>query len=152
MIRYVGTRQDALRKRLIQSLTAMEKLMPELAVIVEIWRPTVVNHSGYADEQIEVWVRIAEDVPGFRFQTRDRWFELGVGIIRKNWDWLILPDDLGVETDDHVIIEGEVFQISESEQQGGIFQCKLDSQKVRFIRPPRSAPTYRQMSMKANIV
>jgi hypothetical protein len=130
----------------------MQKLMPGMSVTVELWRPDILNHDGYADEQVEVWVRLDENIPGFRFQTSDRWFELGVGIIRQNWDWLILPDDLGVKTDDHVIIKGEVFMIASSEEQGGVFRCKLDSQKIRFVRPPRSAPTYRQMGMKANIV
>lgn len=152
MTQYDGTTQAAMRERLLEVLAAMKDIMPGMAVEVEIWRPDVLNHSGYADEQVEIWVRLDENVPGFRFQTSDRWFELGVGIIRQNWDWLILPDDLGIKTDDHVIIKGEVFMISASEEQGGVFRCKLNSQMPRFIRPPRSAPTYRQMGMKANIV
>jgi hypothetical protein len=152
MIEYAGTRQADFRARLLEVLDAMAEMMPGMVVSVEVWRPAIVDHSGYADEQVEVWVRVDENVPGFRFQTRDRWFELGVGIVRQNWDWLILPDGLSIKTDDHVIIQGDVFMVSESEEQGGVFRCKLNSQMTRFVRPPRSAPTYRQLGMKASIV
>jgi len=152
MTQFDGTRQADFRDRLLEVLGAMEEMMPEMSVTVDLWRPDVVDHSGYADEQKEVWVRLGENIPGFRIQTSDRWYEEGVGIIRKNWDWLLLPDDLGVKTDDHVIIEGEVFMISESAEMGGVFKGKIDSQKSRFVPPTRTTPVYRQLGMKARIV
>jgi hypothetical protein len=152
MINFEGTRQAEFRERLLEVLAAMEEMMPEMTVAVELWRPDVVDHSGYADEQEEKWIRLDENVPGFRFQTRDKWGERGVGIITQNWDWLLLPDDLGIQTGDHVDIDGEIFMISESEEQGGVFKGKIDKQKSRFVRPARTDPTYRQMGMKARIV
>lgn len=151
MVYYEGTRQAAFRERLLEVLGAMEEQMPEMSVLVELWRPDVVNRVGYADEQEEVWVRLGENIPGFHFETSDRWYEAGVGIIRQNWDWLILPDDLGIKTDDHVIIEGTVYMIKESTEMGGVFKCKIDKQMSRFIRPARTLPVYRQFAVKANI-
>lgn len=147
-----GTRQEEFRARLLEVLAAMEDMMPEMSVTVELWRADVVDHSGYADEQTEVWVRLDENVPGFNFQTPDRWFEQGVGIVRVNYDWLILPDGLGVKTDDHVVFNGESYLISEATEMAGIFKCKIDKRKSRFVQPARALPTYRQMSMKACIV
>lgn len=152
MIEFEGTRHAAFRDRLLEVIEALEEMMPEMTVTVELWKPDVVDHSGYADEQTEVWVRLDENVPGFQFQTSDRWFDSALGIIRQNNDWLIVPDNFGTETDVHAIINGTVYLICEYTEMGGIAKCKLDADKSRFVRPARTDPTYRQLGMKALIV
>ncbi len=148
---FAQTKQGAFRARLIQVLGAMADQYPECAVEVELWRPRILNEDGYPDEQTEVWVRLGEDVPGFRVEQGERWFQEGIGVINQVHHLLILPDGFGLRPDDHVVIEGDAWLIIEATEMCGVEKLKLDRVKSRFARPARAEPVYREVGMKARI-
>lgn len=152
-MRYEDTRQAAGRERLVQVLGGLAEQTPDAIKSVELWRPTVVNHSGYADDQTEVWVRLGEDVQAFkrekpahykRVETGTEWQEKGTE--------LFLVADYSLKPDDHVVIDGEAFIVFEEQTGYGFQKLTITRDGQRFVRPARTEPVYRQMAMKARIV
>ena len=148
-----GSQEAIFRGRVLEILGALALQWPSLSVTVDFWRLGVVSQSDdYSDKQKEVWVRIAENVPAFFVSTVERWYQKEEGIIRMNADWLIIPALYNMEPSDHVIINGEPWMVTDSAEQAGIGKLKIDRPKSRFKAPARTAPTYRQLTIKAKIV
>jgi hypothetical protein len=139
--------------RAMEILHAMALQFPSLAVNIDLWRPVVVSqpHGQYSDDATEVWVRLGESVPAFYIESMERWFELGVGIVIQNYNYIILPGGYNLQPSDHIILNSMSWLITESAEQAGIAKLRIDQTKSRFVMPDRAAPTYRQMGMRARI-
>jgi len=146
-----GSKEAVFRTRILEVLASMALQFPSLSVRIDLWRPAIVNRGEYADQQVEVWIRLDEEVPAFYVETMERWFEKEIGIIRENVNYVILPAGFDLEPDDHVILNGESWMVIQSAEQAGISKVKIDIRKSRFVAPARTEPTYRQMTMKARI-
>jgi hypothetical protein len=148
-----GSKEFVFRGRVLEILEALALQWPSLSIRVDFWRLSVVSQSDdYSDKQVERWVRLAENVPAFLVSSAERWFEKEVGIIRMNMDWLITTALYNLEPNDHVIVNGEPWMITEAVEQAGIGKLKIDRVKSRFKAPPRTDPVYRQLIIKARIV
>lgn len=148
-----GSKEFAFRGRVLEILDALALQWPSLSVRVDMWRISVVNPTtDYSDKQVQVWVRLAENVPAFFVTTAERWYQKEEGVIHMNVEWIITPDLYDMEPDDVVILNGSSWMVVEAAEQAGISKLKIDHVKSRFIAPPRTDPTYRQMTMKARIV
>lgn len=148
-----GSKEAAFRDRVLEILDALAVQWPSLSVHVDLWRIGVVNPTtDYSDKQVQVWVRLAEEVPAFFVTTAERWYQADVGVIRMQVNWIITPALYSLEADDVVILNGEAWMVVEAAEQAGISKLKIDHVKSRFIAPPRTDPTYRQMGMKARII
>lgn len=148
-----GSQEEAFRERVYEILGALAEQWPSLSVRVDLWRQGVVSQTdGYSDTQVEVWIRLAENVPAFRVSTVDRWYQKEEGVLYMNQDWVILPAHYTLEPTDNVIIEGIAWMVIDSAEQAGVSKVKIDLAKSRFKMPPRTAPTYRQIGMKAKII
>ena len=148
-----GSQEEAFRERVYEILGALAEQWPSLSVRVDLWRQGVVSQTdGYSDAQVEVWIRLAENVPAFRVSTVDRWYQKEEGVIYMNQDWVIIPARYTLEPTDNVIIDGVAWMVIDSAEQAGVSKVKIDLEKSRFQMPPRTDPTYRQMTMKARIV
>jgi hypothetical protein len=147
-----GSQEEAFRERVYEILGALALQWPSLSVRVDLWRQGVVSQAdGYSDTQVEVWIRLAENVPAFRVSTVDRWYQKEEGVIYMNQDWLILPAHYTLEPTDNVIVDGIAWMVIDSAEQAGVSKVKIDLAKSRFKMPARTLPTYRQMGMKARI-
>lgn len=147
-----GSKEAAFNARILEILEGMALQYPSLSVLIDIWRPCVVNKSGYADTQTEVWVRLAENVPAFHVNTFERWYEKEVGVLISPVAYVILPDVFNIEPEDHIILKGVPHMVITTAEQAGVSKIKIEKQKSRFVHPPRSAPTYRQMTIKARLI
>jgi len=148
-----GPQEDAFRARVYEILGALALQWPSLSVRVDLWRQGVVSQTNdYSDAQTEVWIRLAENVPAFRVSTVDRWYQKEEGVIYMNQDWLILPAQYTLEPTDNVIIEGLAWMVINSAEQAGVSKVRIDLAKSRFVMPPRTDPTYRQVTTKCRIV
>ncbi len=146
-----GSREEAFNERVLEMLDAMSEQYPSLSAHVDLWRPAVVNRIGYLDQQTEVWIRLDEAVPAFFVETMERWYDKEVGIVKENFNYIVLPSGYELEPDDHVLIDGTPWMVIQSAEQAGIAKIKVDKLKSRFIMPARYTPTYRQLGMKARI-
>lgn len=146
-----GSKEEVFKGRILEVLAGMALQYPSLSVLIDIWRPAVVNRTGYADTQTEVWVRVAESVPAFYVKTFDRWYEKEVGVLTSPASFVILPDTFNIVPEDHIILNGEACMVITTAEQAGISKVKIDKQKSRFVHPARSAPVYRQIGMKARL-
>jgi len=149
----MSTKETAYSARVFEVLEAMALQFPSISVTMEIWRPASVNKGGdlYADQQVEVWVRLGEDVPAFYIEKLERWFDSVLGIVHQDAHRVILPEGYDLRGDDHIILHGDAWLITQSAEQAGVAQLMIDKAKSRFVRPPRTDPTYRQMTMRARI-
>jgi hypothetical protein len=147
------SKESLIRDRMLEILAALQLQYPSLSVTIDLWRPKVVtpSSSGFADEGIEVWIRLDENVPAFFVETMERWYEEAVGIINQNTNYIILPAGHDLEPDDHIILNGESWMVIDSAEQAGISKLKVDKQKSRFKAPSRVVPVYRELGMKARI-
>lgn len=151
-VAYADSREAAVHTRLLQVLEALASQMPSTIVAVDLWRPTTVNNGGYADDRTEVWVRLSENVTAYQIEKADHWIQTPEGTVRKpKGTFLVLSGEYGVLADDHVVISGTAYLVSEEEVQAGIQKLTLDKQASRFIPPVRGATVYRQIGMKARI-
>lgn len=148
-----GSKEAVFRDRVLEILEALALQWPSLSVTVDLWRYSVITPplTGYSDSGIERWVRIAENVPAFFISTAERWYQKDEGVIRMNVDWIITPALYDMEPSDHIIINGESWMVIETAEQAGISKLKVDRVKSRFEAPPRTDPTFRQMTMKVRI-
>ena len=150
---YEDSRQAVMHERFDQVLGALAEQMPDGVKSVELWRPTVVNRSGYADDQTEVWVRLGEDVPAFKGDKPEHYIRTEVGTaIKQKGTLLFLTDEFGLFPDDHIVIDGVAYVVTEELTGMGFQKLTIDRQSSRFSRPARTEPVYRQMAMKARIV
>lgn len=149
-----GCAREAIFKSRVQTvLGALACQFPSLFIRVDFWRPRVVEITdGYADSDVEKWVRLAESVEAFVLEQPERFFQSEVGIINQTNRFLIIPEGLGLRPDDHVIVQGEAWLIVEAVEQAGVAKVKLDRTKNRFVRPGRFDPTYRQIGVKVAIL
>jgi len=156
---YADSRQAAMHARLAQVLGALIEQMPDNVKFIDLWRPAVVDHSGFADDQTEVWVRMAENVFAFKMEKAEHWVHTPAGkVMKPKGTYLILADDYGLMPDDHVILDGIPYIIDEEEANSSIQKLTLDKQGSRFVQPTRTdvdgvpaSLTYRQIGMKARI-
>lgn len=148
-----GSKEAIFRARVLEILGALAAQWPSLSVTVDLWRPLVISHTAdeFSDATVERWIRLGEAVPAFFVETQERWFEKDIGIIRQNQNWVIIPSGHGLETDDHIILNGRPWMVLESADQAGISKVKVDLQKSRFMAPPRTDPTNRLLGIKASI-
>ena len=140
-----------LATRVQEVLGAMAKQWPSMSVTADVWRSARLTTSGYADEADEIWVRLGEQTPGFYYPTTERWYQQDVGVVRTNFQWLIIPAGLDVRANDHVVFSGKSWLVIEAVEVAGIAKLKIDAVKSSFIAPARTLPTYRQMAMGALI-
>lgn len=140
-------RQAAFAERVQEVLAALALQWPDCALTVDLWRPAIVtNPTGFADDGVTGWVRLAEAVDGFLLKKKNRWYEQGVGIITQEDTFLILPSGYGLHEQDHAVIGGTSYAMIDIVEQAGVVKAKLDSDISRFSRPTRTAPVYRQCS------
>lgn len=152
-----GAKEEAFGARVYEILGGLAEQYPSLSVTVDLWRPTIVSQmaSEYSDDKAEVWVRLDEAVPAFFIETMERWYEVGVGLVRENYNYVILPGDYNLEPDDHIIMENTAWMVVASADQAGIAKLRVDKTKSRFKNPPRlisrATQTYRQCTLRALI-
>lgn len=161
-MRYEDSRQAAMHERFDQVLGALAEQMPDGVKAVELWRPSVVNRSGYADDQTEVWIRLGEDVPAFKGDKPEHFVRTPAGTafsqtdgnyaVKAKGTLLFLTDEFGVIPEDHVVIDGEAYIVTEELTGVGFQKLTIEKRGSRFSRPARTEPVYRQMAMKARIV
>lgn len=149
-----GAREKLFAARVQEVLRALASQWPSMSVTVDLWRPSLLTNdpAAYIDDQDEVWVRLDEGVSAFFVQTTERWYQKEEGVIRTNFNWLILPAGLNVRADDHVIFQSESWLVLEAAEQAGVLKIKIDKQKSRFVNPARTTPAYRQMLMRTKIL
>lgn len=150
----VSCSREAFFKERIQAiLSILACQYPSLFIKADLWRPKVVSTTGdFSDEDPEVWIRLGEQVDAFMLVQQERFFQADVGIINQTNRYLLIAEGYGLHPDDHVIVRGEAWLISEVTDQMGISKLRLDKTKERFKRPGRSVPTYREIGMKAAIL
>lgn len=146
------TRQSLFAERLQEVLGVLAEQWPDCAVKVDLWRPSIVtNPTGFADDGVEKWVRLAENIDGFLLRKRTRWYQEGVGVLTNEDDFLLIPSEYGLKEQDHVVIKGTSYSMIEITEQAGIAKAKLDGDSSRFKKPTRTDPVYRQMTMRVLI-
>ncbi len=157
---YADSRQGAMHWRLAQVLGDMIEQMPKNVKQVDLWRPMVVDHNGFADDLSEVWVRLAEDVYSFKMEREEHWILTTVGkVMKPKGTYLLLADDYEIKPDDHVIMDGQAYIVDQIETNGGLQKLTLDKQGSRYTPLARSeglgglpaTQTYRVLGMKARI-
>jgi len=134
-------------------LACLGSQVPSMFVTVDLWRQTVisVDPTLFADEQVMVWVRLAENVPVMVIESKRRFYKEEIGVINEFSRYLVSADPLFIRPGDHVCYGGESHFISEIETQAGITKAKIEQQKSAFIMPARTDPTYRILGMRARI-
>jgi hypothetical protein len=146
--------------RLAQVLGDLVEQMPDNVKAVDLWRATVVNRGGFADDQTEVWVRMAENVYAFKMEKAEHWILTTAGkMMKPKGTYLLLADDYGLKPDDHIIMDGIPYIIDEEEANSGMQKLTLDKQGSRFVAPTRTTGlgglaaslTYRELGMKARV-
>lgn len=143
---------DIFSQRVRQILGTMAILRPQIMVLVDLYRPAVVDTSDYPDDQSEVFVRLAEDITAYKLVKEDKFYQAEVGLILTRIDFLILPAGFGIEPDDHAVISGVPYLITDSWEEMGVCKAIISQPKNRFIRAGRGTPTYRQTGIGAFIV
>lgn len=147
------TRSNTFVERMQEIMRSMRCDFPDMFIYVDFWRLEVVSPpiSGFSDDGIEVQVRLWEHILAFMYETTDRWYEKEEGIIRQDQNWLLIPDDLDIRANDHVIINGLPHFVLEEVTQNGISKLKIDLQKSRWVKPVRGDTTYRSLGVGAFI-
>lgn len=153
------SREALFRKRLRSVLVLLGCQYPSLFPLVGFWRPAVVTPSfdacgneDFPDNEQEVWVRLGESIAAFVFEKEERFFQADQGIVRMLVKFVIVPEGMDIRGDDHVIIDGWAYMVTESVEQMGVTRLKVERAKSRFKAPARSEPTYRQLECKAAIL
>lgn len=148
------SKEEVFADRMQEILASMAEQWPSLSVMVDLWRPCVVSQSEdqFSDDATEVFVRLAEQIPAFFVETSERWFDKELGIIRQNTNHVIIPSGLGIRVDDHVMLNGVPWLITQAAEQAGVAKLTMDKLKSRFVAPARFATVYRQFQAKACIV
>ncbi len=150
-IPYVGTGSDVFAQRVRQILGTLAIIKPSLMVSCDLYRLSVVDNTGYADENKEELVRLAEGITGFNLEHEDKMYQEGVGLIRTRVNWLILPAGFGLEADDQVVVNNVPYMITEAKEEMGVCRCTISQPKSRWTKPARGATTYRQVGIGCNI-
>lgn len=152
------SREALFAARLRSILKLMGCQFPSLFQTVDFWRPAVVTptfdacgNETFPDEEQEVWVRLGESIAAFVFEKEEKFFQAGEGVVRMRVTWVYVPEGMDIRGDDHVIIGGFAYMVTESIEQAGVCKLKVEKAKSRFQRPARTDPTYRQFEIKAAI-
>lgn len=146
-----GTRENSFKTRVFEVLGAAASEYPSLFVHVDAWRQMVVSGGGYIDDSTLSWVRLGEGIEAFNLQKEERWFETGVGVIRQQVNWLIVPDGYGLQAGDTILLNGDAWFVTQAPENMGVQKLTLDKEKNRFVMPAPDIPTYRVVYMKACI-
>ncbi len=146
-----NSKESLMRDRLLNVLEVSALQFPSMSVTIDLWRPKVVSRGEFADEGVEVWIRLDEEVPAFFIDKMSRWFDEAVGIIEQTTNSIVLPGGHILKVDDHIILQGEPWIVIGVQDIGGICAARIDKQKSRFQMPARTVPTYREIGMKARI-
>ena len=91
VIPFVGTGSDVFAQRVRQILGTLAIIKPSLMVSCDLYRLSVVNNTGFSDENTQVLVHLAEGITGFNLEKEDKLFQENVGLIRTRVNWLIIP-------------------------------------------------------------
>lgn len=146
------SRAEAFKERLAEVLECAAGEFPDLFVTLDAWRPMLLKQTDdYPDERTEVWVRLGESVDAFNIEKYDKLYQAEIGLIRQKVNQLILVDTYNLVPDDHVVINGKAFVIVDEAKKLGMQRATIDASKSRFKIPRRSAPTYRNLQVKAKI-
>lgn len=147
------TREDVFKMRVRQVLRAAAVQYPSMLVSVDFVRPVTflggVDFPG--DKGTEKWESLSESVEGYNIQKEERWYESGVGVVREQINYLLIPIGYDVRANDEVILRGEPWLVVDAPQALGVQKLKLDKVKARFRRFVRFEPCYRALGVKANI-
>jgi hypothetical protein len=109
------------------------------------------GNEEFLDNTPETWVRLGEAIPVFTFEKEEKLRQEDVGIIRMRVRWMLAPAGMGLKTGDHVILLGRAYIIVDIATELGVTRMRIDEPKSRFVRPARTDPTYRILSVGASI-
>lgn len=145
--------ENLFKIRVQQILRCLGGQFPNLFILADFWRQMVVsyNEDNYADNQVQQWVRLDEQVSVFFFEAKERFYQAETGIINQRTKYILSAQDLGLVAGDHVVIVGTSYFIDEVEQLAGISKLKLAQEKSNFIMPGRNVATYRIMGMRVRM-
>jgi hypothetical protein len=142
-----GTRSAAFAARLQQVLGALAIMNPAIMCTCDLFRFAVLDNGDYPDEQQEILIRLGENIPACNLEHEDKFLQEGVGLIRTRVNWVILPAGFNLEPDDHILIRGVPYMITEAKEEMGVCRATISQPKNRFVKPARGGITYRQMGI-----
>jgi len=153
------SREAVFRARLRSVLVVLGCQYPSLFPEIDAWRNEVVSpnvddcgNPGFPDDDVPVWIRLGENIPAFVFDKEEKFYQADVGLVRMIVKWVIMPEGFDIRTGDHLIISGFAYMVTDVISSMGVTRLKVDKPKSIFVTPPRTAPTYRQLHIKAAIV